>query len=369
MYQSGKGTNRRHAANYIGHQAHARLNEVVNPAKGRELNALDVDSFQVLYYRRSNSSLACSCQKSIALPSTDYSAVDDNGALPPTIKPVMDMGDDEITIDMNDAMFGSPQMSEYMDDDETIPDFGTHDEEILIGDDDSRSADKTFALSTDCGICYRNGMVPGYELYGHDRKVLTSGMISDINGYQVDAMQNPDRIIKIDSAMTSFVEFVIDVPKYFKHMRYSVRNNGRQIDDEELWLPTAHPQMLTAAAVRAAAGSQIAIQVRADVFTHVVIEFDLGVDPVLCALAQDTKATDWTMFDTLGNVSLILPNTIASVETSDVVYVPKRNHTFKLSDVTYLRTAQNHNLDWQAQARVLQPQEALKHIYKSYILR
>lgn len=364
---NGRGAHRRHAHNFIGKQADQRMQEIIKPAQERGLNALDVDTFEVLYYRRANSSMPCSCQKAPAPALLDHSAID-SGAVPRHVQPVIDFGDDgEIVIDHNNNLFGTRStMGDHDDDD------GGHGqinpEEIEEDDFSGQSQDKVFALSTDCGICYRNGMLPGYELYGHDRKVLAGAHIFDTYGYTLDTSASPHTFNVIDPD-GAYVDFVIEVPKYFQKMRYSLRNNQHFLPDDVLFLPTQNNQLLTLAAVRMSAGHELLVRVRADQFTHLVIEFDLGVEPVRAGLAQDNKATDWTMFDTMGSVSVVLPMTIDSVETSDVLYIPSRKRTLKVSDVTYLRTARDKNMDWQVQTRVLQPQEALKRIFQSNVLR
>lgn len=366
--QNGRGINRRHGHNYIREQADARLQEIVRPAQQRGLNALHVDSYEVLYYRRADSSMPCTCQKTPALPETEYSAL--HGELPLDVGPTFEFGDEEVIIDHNQALFGTPNTA-YTDQGEGHPGLGggySDDEEVIEDDDNGRSADKLFALSTDCGICYRNGMLPGYELYGHDRKVLTTPHVANSYGYNIDYAQSPAQFNLLDPK-EGFTDFEIEVPRYFKGARYSVRNNGHHMDDEVLYLPTVHPQPLTFAALYASAGQKMLVRVRTHQFTHIVVDFDLGVEPVIIQKAQDNKATDWTMFDTIGTMALTMPMTIDSVETSDVMFIKSLKRTIKVSDVTYLRTAKSKNMDWQVQARVLQPQEALRRIYQANKLR
>ncbi len=357
---------RRHATNYIGKEAHKRLQEAIVPAQKRGLEALKVDSFEVLYYRRSNSSVPCTCQRSPAAPAMDHNVVDpQNLQLPDSVLSFGDH-DEEITIDHGDTLFGtSNTMGEYGN---NQIDQSFDDEEIVEGEDDARSTDSIFGLGTDCGICYRNGLLPAYELYGHDRKVLATHVVDHAYGYTINQNESPHRFEQVDPE-EGYVDFVLHVPKYFSSARISVRNGSNHLPDEFLYEPTDSMRPITLQSFRLSAGKEIRVRVRASVFTHAVVDFDLGVDPILAALAQDTKATDWTMFDTLGNVSMVLPMTIDAVETSDVIYVPSRGHTFKVSDVTYLRTATNGNIDWQVQARVLQPQEGLKRIYQATKLR
>ena len=74
------------------------------------------------------------------------------------------------------------------------------------------------------------------------------------------------------------------------------------------------------------------------------------------------------MLDTLGQINIILPMTIAQVSSADVVYVPSRKQTFKVTDVTYLQTARNAKLDWSAQTRIVQPNEALHNLRKGGLI-
>lgn len=363
--RNGHSSNRRHGHNYIREQADARLQEVIRPAKQRGMNALHVDSYEVMYYRRADSSMPCTCQKAPALPSTEYSA--EHGQLPEHVQPVIDFGDDEITIDHNESLFGTERgmvREQYGAGEPGMAGGYSDDEEIIEDDYEGRSQSKLFALSTDCGICYRNGMLPGYELYGYDRKVLTTPHVAQTYGYTIAYTDSP-ATFNIADPKEGYVDFEIDVPKYFQKVRYSIRDNGNHLPDEVLYISSSREQVLTLSEVRAYAGQKLLVRCRTEKFTHVVFDFDLGVEPVIIQKAQDNKATDWTMFDTIGTMGLTLPNTIDSVETSDVLYVPGLKRTIKISDVTYLRTAKSANMDWQVQARVLQPQEALRRIYQA----
>jgi hypothetical protein len=98
------------------------------------------------------------------------------------------------------------------------------------------------------------------------------------------------------------------------------------------------------------------------------MEFDLGTDPVLANMAQMSRTLDWTLFDTLGNLTLNLPMTIPNLATSDVLFVPQRNIVLKITDVTFLRTSTDSNLDWSCSTRVVQPQELIKSIAKNFLL-
>lgn len=368
--RGGGKIKRRHAHNYIGKQADARLQEVISSAQGREMNALQVDSYPILYYRRVNCSVACTCQRVQApVVSEGMNEVDSVIDIPGSYLS-NSYGDEEIVIDHSGPLFGTQNTTGDYEDEASEDEFRNFDDEDIVDDEDPHggSRDQLFATSADCGICYRTGLVPGYELYGHQRRVLTTAMMENTYGYTVTQSSAPHTFDKVDP-QEGFVDFIVEVPKFFQSVRASVRNNALHLEDEMIHSIGRNCPPLTKMDFKYAAGGQIVVRVMAHQFTHVVIDFDLGSDPIHVGMAQDARATDWSLFDTLGQMNLTLPPTINRVETSDALYVPARNITLKVSDVNYLRTASDGNLDWQVQARVLQPQESLKGIWKAYTLR
>jgi hypothetical protein len=109
------------------------------------------------------------------------------------------------------------------------------------------------------------------------------------------------------------------------------------------------------------------LRVTAESFTHLVVCFDIGVDTRI-SLAQLSRTTDWTLFDTVGSLEVSLPIWIPEVQTGDVIVIPERDLSLKVTDVPSLRTARGQPLDWRATVRVLQPQEPLKWIAKGFNL-
>lgn len=351
MIKRGVGSIKRtHGTNYIGRQADARLQEVVKPYQSKGLNALQVDSFQVKYYARINSTTVCTCQQTEvlaqhSLPSTN---------LPPNLIKSSSNVDQEIVIDHSRPLFGT------VNETQTADDFTDSDDFALDEDEPEHVIDNLFATNSSCGICYRSGYKPSFHLYGHERLVLATQDIENSYGYTIDSTKAPHCIEQIDPL--GFVEFNIEIPKYFKGASYSIRNNLDILND----LIYFNSLPLTFTQLKMHAGSFLSVQVKASQFTHVVIEFDLNTTPLNVNIAQMVKAQDWTLFDTLGNLQVIMPMLISEVPTGGVIYVPSRNVTLKVTDVNYLRTARDSNLDWQVTTRVLQPQEGLKHIHKVY---
>jgi hypothetical protein len=228
--------------------------------------------------------------------------------------------------------------------------------------------DSLFQASTDCGICYKTGFVPGYSLYGQVREVLTTHSIADLKGFFIKVSEAPHRLQRLNEE--GWVKFSVDIPKYLKQVRYSVRNNRELLSEEPLWTAVDGQQdeVVTLDYLLACRGSYLEFKVKAEEFTHVVLEFDTGCDPVIANIAQLSKTMDWTLFDSIGNVNITLPMTIPDLHAHDVIFVPKIRSTFKITDFQYARTSHGGQIEWSCSTRVLQPQECLKLIHKSRTL-
>lgn len=353
----GAGTiRRRHAKNYTSAQADARLQEAVRPYQEQGRRALEVDSFAVKYYYQTRSTTPCTC-KETHIPSA-FSALGTN--VPATLVKQQSVLGSSISIDYRRQLIGLQSDSIQSDD----SDMDIDDE---LGDDDEDGAkqqDALYASSADCGLCYKTGYVPGYYTYGYERRVFTTHNIAASRGYTTDITTAPHTFQRVDT-LGGYMEFELEIPRYFHNVFVSVRDNLEVLGDA---LFNSQSQPLTFSEVKNAAGTTIRVRVLAQEFTHVVVEFDLGTEKTLANLAQQQKTIDWTLFSTLGNIQIVLPMTIQDVRASDVIYVPSRAVSFKITDVTYLTTSRDRNLDWSVSTRVLQPQEALGRIYRCYPL-
>lgn len=356
MIKSGTGViARRHAKNYISAQADLRLREAIDPYRAQGMNALGVDSFPVHYFYKARGTTTCTCKQTEI---TQHSV--SSTGMPIMLLNPDAVGETEIAIDYARPLFGN--QNENGDSDEE-----TEDDEFAIDDvgnpDDGAEnpvMDSLLSSSPDCGICYRTGYVPGYNLYGHERLVLTTHHVSSTYGYNLERHTTPHTFNKLDAGEGN-VRFNMTVPKYFKSVELSVRNNTEHLVGENIYA-AATGLPIALADLRYYGGSEIEIEVRASRFTHLVVAFDLGSDIIHANLAQMTRTLDWTMFSTIGNLQIILPMTIQEVQAEDLVWVPLRRIALKVTDVTYLRTANERNLDWAVTTRVLQPQESLKYI-------
>lgn len=332
------------AKNYIQAEADQRLKEVITPYQQQGLNALGVDSFEVLLFLKKPSTQACTC-KEVQMTSE----LGDAKGLP--AQPGIATSH-EITMDFRRPLFGEKNEARFEEDD------GTELDDYDFDDSPTPHASQVFESSPDCGICYRTGYVPGFVQYGKNRVVLTTHDVVDQIGCTIDRTAIPHAFDRL--ARTGWVEFDLPVPKYFNSVRYSVRNNTDLADDAELTTPVG---MLDLNWIRSVAGTVARVRVSAETFTHLVFVFDLGSAPIRANIAQMSKATDWTLFNTVGNLNVILPMTIPEMTTGSVIVIPKTGIALTVTDLVYLRPQEGRNLDWSVNTRVCQPQEPVLRIH------
>ena len=338
-----------HARNYIQKEADLRLKEVTRPYQQQGLNALGVDAYEVFLFLKKMSSTACTCREV-------QTVVQDVAAAPTTIVRTGISETNEIDIDWKRPLFGEHQDATAEQDDDHLSDYEFDDDEPVT------HQRQLIESSADCGICYRTGFVPGLEQYGKRRIVLTTHDLVDVHSYTINRGLAPHVFERLHPS--GYVEFEFTAPKYFKSVSYSIRDNTQLTDST----PYLQSGPLDAEYLRMSGGNKIRVRVNAESFTHLVFTFDLGTDPIYANIAQLSRATDWTLFSTIGNLNVILPMTIPELTNGSIIVVPKVGLTLTVTDTTYLRTAEVKNLDWSVNTRVCQPQESTTRIAKEFKL-
>lgn len=341
-----------HAKNFIQQQADARLQESVRPYQQQGLNSLGVDSHEILLYLKQHSTRVCTCKEV-------QTEIPEMGVVLDTAAPVFNSGtgsEHEVSIDWSTPLFGEPNEATF--EEEHLDDADSY----ALDDAPAPHMNQLIEQSPECGICYRNGFVPGLVQFGQTRFVLTTHDLLDQNSYTIDRQTAPHTFNRLH--VNGWVEFELPIPKYFKRVTYSIRNNLQILSDK----PFNGVVPLTLDDLKQNAGRSMFIRVNSQEFTHVVFTFDLGSDPVRANIAQLSKVTDWTQFEALGNVNVVLPTTIRELSTGSCILVPKHNLAMRVTDVQYLRTAGGANIDWSCTARISQPQEGFRNIAKGFLL-
>jgi hypothetical protein len=354
---------RRSAKNFIYAEAQKRLDEVLPQIHSQGINALRVDSHHVIYYSKSRGGHTCSCK--IVDNKVDDIVQDDINTFSQLAKSRDTKELNEVKIDFNRPLFGERgEVATTEDDDTDVHDFLLNENPDASGNVDYQ--EHLFASNAECGICFRSGYVPGYNIHCHNRKVLTHYDIKDLDSFVLDRTQ-PHKFTSLN--LENRAVFNLVVPKYWNSVKYSVRNNFEVLNCSVL----INNQVLSKSSLNQFKGKQVEISVenlKLDTsFTHIVFDFELPMEQMIANISQLSKNLDYTMFDTTGSINVFFPMIHDRCESGDLIYVPEKKILLKVTDVTYSQTAKNVHLEWQCTTRVVQPQETLYKILQDTHLK
>lgn len=368
---------RKNARNFTHEQAQARLQETVAPFNMQVENSLGVNAVEVDYYQaQGRTGKPCSCEKIEIRP--EFGAImDDRGNdtnIPPIVRTVDDDGSSGLHISLQDNdLFGDSEAEKLygesvigVDGDECFSDDDIPEE--IYRSDINKEGDvglvetTMFGSNANCGICYKLGFQPGYRAYGKQRHVLTTWDVEMMGCYTVLSAETPNRFKRHGPKHDHcFVEFRIQVPKYFKSCTYSIRNNVELVSNEHL---IVDGKKLTADILRGYAGREMVLRTQAIEFSHIVLEFDLGMAKVKANLGPESQAIDYSRLEALSNFPIVLPPSIHEVNNGDIVVIKDRRLVLKVMDKERKITADKRQLEWVVQTRVVQKTEPLKLIAK-----
>lgn len=370
MSRISRGTpllKRKNAKNYTQNEAQKRLNETVASFNRQTVNALFVDSVEVDYYQvQDETGYPCSCEKTESMP--QYNQINNN--VPPVVPTQKKDSSEGIRIRLKENdLFGerAERIMDSMSIDVSGHDDHPHSPRNLLSEIDAKNSGNVdyengvfFGSNVQCGICYRAGFQPGYKAWGKQRHVLTHKDIENVLNYWTNTTKAPHTICKQVDVKESFVEFKIVVPRYFSHIIYSIRNNEKTIEREYLY-SDKNIQLKLSDFVECA-GKEIVFRVRAPEFTHVVIEFDIGNQKLFVNVSTESQTLDYSLLETIGNMSVVIPPTVHEVKPNDVLVLKKRRLALKIIDKERKITSDQRRLEWMVQTRVLQATEGLKYI-------
>lgn len=351
----GTRTNqRRNAKNFTQAIAQKRLDETVEPFNRQVQNSLAVDAVQIDYYHiQRKVGTPCTCGTVQKTPIVG----DSGGAHPLTVRNRHSEHENASVVFQEDNIFGD-NLAEliYEDSGDTPIDVsGTSVMEIPATIEDESIMN---GGSVNCGICYRTQHLPPYKANNKQRFLFTSHEIAAVDQYFVNTTEAPHTIESHGQFSNGSVAFELTVPKYFKDVVFSVRDNIRYIAGEKLW--DTHGRPLSVQELRHNAGRTITFFVKAPKFTHVVVEFGIDVEPMYANISQESMALDYGRLMTIGDIQVVLPPTLHGVENGDILIVKKRNLALMVRDKEWKATADRRTFGWRVSTRVLQPSEPMR---------
>jgi len=371
LKRGGNTIQRRHARNFTQESAQKRLDEAVEPFNQQVMNSLYVDSVEIDYYHiQTKVGIPCTCEKTAVEP-VMLDEQDSN------IAPVIPTKDSttkggKVRFQETDIFGESLAEKIYNDDNDHVLDVSGDKAHIFHEIEEPADGDSAYGDGflggggIDCGICYRTGFQPPYKAYGKQRYLFTNYDIEESNGFRVNTQKAPHTIEKHDPKVPGFVKFRTTVPKYFKTVTVSVRDNLVYLVEDHL-LRTDGERMTTSD-FRDRAGREVEFIIQANCFTHVVIEFDLDIPKLRANMSPEQAALDYERLVTIGDITMILPPTLSEIEPGDIIIMKSRNLALKVRDKDKNATADKRRLEWSVSTRVLQPTETLRNIANGFKL-
>lgn len=357
-YNNTRGMRQRRFRNSLTTQVQARMDSVMEAHQDKVKNSLAVESLECIVYRRSKIGLPCSC--------TMIEADDEIDAISAAGKEDRRQSRADDVIEFDGGMFGGANSFEQdIGSDSTV--------EVEVGAISSMHSDAGYeehamgGNQVNCPICYREGYVPAYQPIGFSLCVLTEKHICKQRGYTEEQTQ-PCTMRKIDA--DGYADFEISVPKYFTRAVIAVRNNTELLPLGTLpsLVVGGKEYPLTKANLAQHRGTRVGLRVRTD-FTHVTCLFDLGANPIMCNVSEETDVLDYDKDLTVANLSIVLPHTVGSLQPLDILVIPKRNYVLMISDTPRKRNAKGVTWEWVVQTRTVQRKEMLYNVHKGHVIR
>lgn len=344
-------------------QVQKRLHSTLEPFRDRIDNSVKVDAVEVIIYKRVKVGVNCSC--SGHAPDISY----DDGVSSESEELGAKSGWGEVRVtDVGSGTFGGksntigvdlqPRVIELGD---MLPTQNTASDLLSDMADDIYST--PLGQGSNCGICYMNGIVPSYQPVGYTSYILTHAHVQKLQSYTLDRGQHPYRLQRILEGGS--VTYTVTVPKYYKTLQYSIRNNTELLD-AHLW---HGGRRLTKLVLDQYRGRTIDIEVMASEFTHVVLMFNLGATPILADMSEESNTLNYDQELTVSNLNLVFSQKVGMITSQDIIFLPQRNYILKVTDANRKRTADMQMWEWSISTRTVQRIEPMYNIHRGFTLR
>lgn len=206
---------------YEHERVQKRLDSVIPAVQSKTRQALEVDSARVIIYKRAKIGLPCSCT---VVANDEY---DDGDGMDKTFEHSGSRDYGTTIAPSNQTMFGGMRNTQGVDVVDASATLVMEAGDLVsgIGDEgfEEFSPNALTGNSTNCGICFRQGVQPGYQPHGFLYNVMTHYNVQEMVGYTIDKSSRPHVFERVDP--DGFVVFDTVIPMFFKEATYSVRSN------------------------------------------------------------------------------------------------------------------------------------------------
>ena len=359
--ESGRGRVRNtNAKNSETKRVQKRLDSVMDPMRAKVVNSLQVDSTPAIVFKRTKTGLPCSCNK------YDNDIDSDVIGSMRTVTDVANQPQFEVFSSNNKMLGGIGQLlGSTQADRKSTSIVELADMQADVTEEYSPTA--IAGNNVNCCICYNCGIQPAFQPVGWHYNVLTHHHIKAASGYEINPGNQPATLEA--RGEDAVVKFSMIVPKYFKDVKYSVRNNGTLLP-ADVYLHVENGDeltMLTMGYLNANRGKEIDVYVcDVPVFTHVSLLFDLGVEPVMVNLSEEQNVLNYDQELTVGDLTVVMQSNVGQIKSEDLIILPEKNYVLKVNNAPKKRTAKNEQWEWALTSRPAQRKEGINSIFKGY---
>lgn len=342
-----------------------RLDSIQKVVQSKVEQALQVDATDIIIFKKAKMGLTCSCNKV------------DNDVFDEQVGGMKSLGRESSAMDagvklgtVSKGMFGGGRQTVSLDDiDDGMS--AVMDAADLMGDGDEEVSNGWDAGNVvNCGICFRQGVVPGFISTGFVYNVMTHHHAKALTAYTLDQSTSPATFRQVRK--DGYVDFDQLIPKYFTQATYSVRLNDQMLPafPRPMLVINGVEQELTAANMEPWRGKHVTVRVKSvEAFTHATIIFDLGVSPVKGNISEEANVLNYDQELTVGNITVVLPARSGAIEPEDILVLPFKNYVLKVMEAPKKRTAKNEQWEWVCTTRPVQRKEIAYNIFKGYKIR
>lgn len=340
-----------------------RFDSILPVVQSKVEQALSIDSTFVIIYKAAKMGLTCSCN------AVDNTMENIEGGLAKSFTNQGNENNGAVIDQSAQTMFGGTNAAISLDDIGGASD-------MMLNGADLMSTGEDFdphhyaGVNVSCGICFGQGLQPGYQPLGYQYMILSHHHVVQCEGYHIDWSSQPASFEQVTKK--GFVEFETLVPKFFKTARYGIRANDEM-------LPAYHPLYMvvneipvpmTLELLNKHRGQKILIRVSGvELFSHVSIVFDLGVETIRGNISEEQNILNYDQELTVGNLTVVLPARLGALGPGDLIIVPARNYVLKVIEAPKKRTATGFMWEWVLTTRALQRSEFAFGIHKGVEVR
>lgn len=372
--------------------ARSSIDQITPLAVRQQQNAIAVDGFPVLYYRRKTTGLRCSCcgaKQDQPIPTIVPGTVealqpDGKGTanylasvLSGSVFSIDRYGSRPLQIDANGG--DNPQRStpssplvrelavEHHTSDLDDP-FGDVIEPTDIDDLYDTRVENNVAIGagvTACGVCLGTGYVGGYDCFNAMRTIYDTQYADWSGDFHLDESEHPASFV-CDGAEGEPPQALLPVLLPAGAIGIDcirVWNNRTQLTNVRIEILTVGGYIPAGSnLVQKCDGLWHQLRILFDPnleseFTHIEIQFDIGADPVYADWGPVAFNENLQTMDNMANVSVVLSSTVPNVGLKDIICEDVHNRAWAVVDYTGGMDREKQLHGWDVSTRVIQKQE------------